>query len=277
MNNGAQRKMSVKIIATDLDGTLLNSAKQIAPASERALAAAHEMGIKVVLTSSRPLSGIQPFLEQLGLAGSQEYAILYNGGLIQDLTGRILATEDLDYHDFQVFTKIWSENQIHVHFETLHNFLTMDRELSLQMARNSELTKMPILIKDYRDFKPDFRYLKAEFTGTADELSRFKEKLPTWFAERYSVVQSNAYTLAVTSKKASKGRAVVKLTKILGVDPKDVIIFGDQGNDLSMFKNPDFFKVAMKNGIEAVRTRADYVTVDNNHDGVAVALEKFVL
>lgn len=269
--------MTVKIIATDLDGTLLNSEKKIAPASEQALVAAHEMGIKVVLTSSRPLSGIKPFLDQLGLAGQHEYAILYNGGLIQDLTGRILATEDLDYHDFQTFAKIWSANQINVHFETLHNFLTMDHELSLQMARNSELTKMPILIKNYADFKPDFRYLKAEFTGTAAELLKFKENLPAWFAERYSVVQSNAYTLAVTSNKASKGRAVVKLAQLLQVDPKEVMIFGDQGNDLSMFMNPDFFKVAMKNGIASVRTRADYVTVDNNHDGVAAALAKFVL
>ena len=90
-------------------------------------------------------------------------------------------------------------------------------------------------------------------------------------------MQSNAYTLAVTSKKASKGRAVVKLAELLGVDSKEVMIFGDQGNDLSMFKNPDFFKVAMENGITAVRSRADYVTVDNDHDGVAAALAKFVL
>jgi HAD superfamily hydrolase (TIGR01484 family) len=136
---------------------------------------------------------------------------------------------------------------------------------------------MPILIKDRADFTPDFRFLKSEFTGTAEQIIAFKRNLPAWFTQDYSVVQSNAYTLAVTSKKASKGAAVKKLAEKLGFDQSEVIIFGDQGNDLSMFQNPHFFKVAMKNGIEPVRSRANFVTLDNNHDGVALALNKFVL
>lgn len=269
--------MTFKMIATDLDGTLLDSDKQISPDSVAALQTAKNLGIKIVLTSSRPLSGIRSFLKQLYLAGNQQYAILYNGGLIQDLDGGILATEGLNYHDFEKFAQVWADNDIHCHFETLTNFLTMDRELSLQMARNSELTRMPILIKDRADFTPSFHFLKSEFTGTAEQIVAFKQNLPTWFKQDYSVVQSNAYTLAVTSKKASKGAAVKKLAEKLGFAESEVIIFGDQGNDLSMFKNPKFFKVAMKNGIESVRLRANYVTQDNNHDGVAAALNKFVL
>lgn len=269
--------MTFKMIATDLDGTLLDSHKQIMPHSIAALESAKKLGIKIVLTSSRPLSGIRPFLNKLYLNGNRQYAILYNGGLIQDLDGKIIATADLNYDDFKKFAQIWAANDIHCHFETLTNFLTLDHHLSLQMARNSELTRMPILIKKRADFTPAFHFLKSEFTGTAGQIVKFKQNLPSWFTEEYSVVQSNAFTLAVTSKQASKGAAVKQLAQRLGFPQNEVIIFGDEGNDLSMFKNPHFFKVAMKNGIPSVRARANYITQDNNHDGVGAALDKFVL
>ena len=67
--------MAIKLIAVDLDGTLLNSGNAISPETLRTLQVAHGMGIKVVLASGRPLSGVMPFENQLGLEGSEEYAL----------------------------------------------------------------------------------------------------------------------------------------------------------------------------------------------------------
>ena len=69
----------------------------------------------------------------------------------------------------------------------------------------------------------------------------------------------------------------MNLAERLKIRPKEVMIFGDQGNDMSMFNNPDFYKVAMGNAIEDIKARADYVTDDNDHNGVAKALKKLVL
>ena len=82
----------ISLIALDLDGTLLNSEKKISPRNRAALAAAHAQGVKVVLTTGRPLKAMDFLLEELGTAGlKEEYTITFNGGLVQRNNGEILS------------------------------------------------------------------------------------------------------------------------------------------------------------------------------------------
>ena len=66
------------------------------------------------------------------------------------------------------------------------------------------------------------------------------------------------------------------LASRLKIDQKDVMVFGDQGNDISMFENPNFKKIAMGNAIEAIKEKADFVTKTNDEAGIAYAINKFV-
>lgn len=82
----------IKVIALDLDGTLLNSEKKISPRNLAAIRAAQEKGVKVVLTTGRPLKAMDFLLQEIGTAGlSDEYTITFNGGLVQKNTGEIIA------------------------------------------------------------------------------------------------------------------------------------------------------------------------------------------
>ena len=82
----------ISLIALDLDGTLLNSEKKISPRNRAALAAAQAQGVKVVLTTGRPLKAMDFLLEELGTAGlKEEYTITFNGGLVQRNNGEILS------------------------------------------------------------------------------------------------------------------------------------------------------------------------------------------
>ena len=237
--------MAIKLIAVDLDGTLLNSGNAISPETLRTLQVAHGMGIKVVLASGRPLSGVMPFENQLGLEGSEEYAVVFNGAVVQDLSGKVLMSQEMDYRDFEVMLRLQRLAHVNLHFETTERFWTLDRDLSVQMQINAALTD--------------------------------NEIIPYWAFESYDIVRSLDNCIELNGIGASKGNALMNLAERLKISPEDVMVFGDQGNDVSMFENPSFKKIAMGNAIEDIKEKADFVTDDNDHNGIAKALKKFVI
>lgn len=92
--------MSVKLIAIDMDGTLLNEHSELNPATVQAINAANAQGIKVVICTGRPLSGVTPFLKQLGIAGEDNYVITFNGSMVQTITGKIITGLTLSHDDY---------------------------------------------------------------------------------------------------------------------------------------------------------------------------------
>ena len=139
-------------------------------------------------------------------------------------------------------------------------------------------TKNQLWIQDRSDFKKDFTFAKAVYQcDDPDQVDRLWNRLPDWFFQSYAVVRSWPEVVEVGSLAASKGYAVSELASRLGLSNSEVMIFGDQGNDRSMFEIPDFKRVAMGNAIDEIKDLADYVTDTNERDGIAKALRKLVL
>ena len=84
------------------------------------------------------------------------------------------------------------------------------------------------------------------------------------------------FAYKINKKAASKSNGIHELAQKLGIKDDEVMIFGDQGNDMSMFENFDFKKIAMGNAIEAIKEKADFVTKTNDEAGIAYAINKFV-
>lgn len=101
--------------------------------------------------------------------------------------------------------------------------------------------------------------------------------MPYWAFDKYDIVKSLDTCIELNTKGASKGNALMELADRLKIEQTQVMVFGDQGNDISMFENPNFKKMAMGNAISNIKEKADYITDDNNHNGIAKALKKFVL
>lgn len=271
--------MAIKIIAVDLDGTLLSSGNVILHETEKVLRVASESGIKVVLATGRPLSGALPFAQQLGLSGDEQYAIVFNGAVVQSLDGRVLMSQELNYQDFNNMLRFQRLSHVDVHFETTKYFLTCDHDLSVQMQINAALTNNIIKVRNRKDIPQDFTFNKVGFTSieSSDQVDKLWNSLPAWAFDTYDIVRSFDSIIELNALGASKGNALMDLASRLKIDQKDVMVFGDQGNDISMFENPNFKKVAMGNAIEAIKEKADYVTDDNDHNGIAKAIKKFVL
>lgn len=271
--------MAIKIIAVDLDGTLLSSGNVILPETARVLRVAAENGIKIVLATGRPLSGTLPFTRQLGLSGDDQYAIVFNGAVVQSLAGRVLMSQELNYQDFNNMLRFQRLSHVDVHFETTKYFLTCDHDLSVQMQINAALTNNIIKVRDRKDIPQDFTFNKVGFTSVEgdDQVDKLWNNFPSWAFDSYDIVRSFDSIIELNGLGASKGNALMDLASRLKVNQKDVMVFGDQGNDLSMFENPNFKKIAMGNAISDIKERADYVTDDNDHNGIAKAIKKFVL
>lgn len=271
--------MAVKLIAVDLDGTLLTSRNTISPETLRTLQVVHGMGIKVVLASGRPLSGVMPFETQLGLEGPEEYAVVFNGAVVQDLSGKVLMSQEMNYRDFEVMLRLQRLAHVNLHFETTKRFWTLDRDLSVQMQINAALTDNEIRVRERKEIPKDFTFNKVGFTCAkdSDQIEKLWNSIPYWAFESYDIVRSLDNCIELNGIGASKGNALMDLAQRLKISPEDVMVFGDQGNDVSMFENPSFKKIAMGNAIEDIKEKADFVTDDNNHNGIAKALKKFVI
>ena len=106
--------MSIKLIAVDIDGTLLNSQRQVTPEVFQAIQDAKAAGVKVVIATGRPIPGVLPLLEELNLNQDGDYVITFNGGLVQETsTGNELIRETLSY-EATLTLRFWLTNLVFI-------------------------------------------------------------------------------------------------------------------------------------------------------------------
>lgn len=266
----------IKLIAVDMDGTLLQSDNQIGEETKSTLKKADEAGIKIVPASGRPLPGVIPYMEELGITGDENYAVLYNGGLVQSISGNALISHQFNYDEFRKFIQLQKQNPgINLHFMKEHDYWTLDRRLSVRMAAMSAVSGTPFVVKDFDEVPADFQFIKAEYTGPKDKLDRLEKNIPEWL-KGYNVARSDPMILEINKREASKGKGIHQLAQKLGIKDNEVMIFGDQGNDMSMFQNTDFKKIAMGNAIDKIKDKADFVTKTNDEAGIAYTIDKFI-
>ena len=116
------------------------------------------------------------------------------------------------------------------------------------------------------------KIILADEEKTIDEI---QTKIPLELNNRYNIVRSTPYFLEFLPNHVSKGNAIKILTQILNIDTDEIMVIGDEENDLSMFCCAKI-KVAMKNANLQIKKRANFITESNNNSGVARAIEKFV-
>ena len=186
--------MTIKMIAIDIDGTLLNEKNELAPATIEAVQAAKAQGIKVVLCTGRPLTGVQPYLDALGISGDDQYAITYNGSVSQTVSGKMMTNHSLSFDDYIDLEALARKMQVHFQIET-PDFIYTNRT-----SVATHLRKLPGTHADsYREvgeMDRVYNHFKAMFVDDPDIINRVKE-IPkmfatgtTWFKVRHSSSKS---------------------------------------------------------------------------------------
>lgn len=271
---------TMKILFLDLDGTLLNDDKQITPGNREALEKALALGHRVVITTGRPLASAKIQNERLGLTGQGCYIIAYNGGMIYDCGAGEAIYENYLPADVAI-KAVRICNSIDVHAQTYDDthILVEPNHNPTAVEKYSNFAGLPhrqvdtfegnigssvpkVLVISYGD-RPKLelagKMLKEALKGQAD----------CFF--------SSQSFMEVVTPGLNKGTAITRLCNMLNIPVEDSIACGDQENDLLMLKTAGV-GVAMANAIDSVKEVADYITVnDNNHDGIAEVVEKFLL
>ena len=265
--------MAIKLVAIDIDGTLINDQREITPQTVAAIKKASAQGVKIVLCTGRPMTGVKAYLDQLGLNDSDnEFVISFNGALAQ-------STYTMPFNDYADWQTYCIKEGVKSQIETRDYIYTINRDLSPYTVYESDLVSMPIRYRTFEELsKMQDQYViaKAMMVDTKEQIDKAWAELSAEMRDRFSIVRSEDFYLEFMNKQASKGNALQLLSEELGIKKEEVMALGNAQNDDSMIEFAGL-GVAMGNSIPGTLKIADVTTADNNHDGVGKAIEKYVL
>lgn len=270
--------MNKRMLFLDLDGTLLNDAKQITEGNRRALDLALERGHSVIITTGRPLKSAMDQARKLGLDRPGCYLIAYNGAVVYDWAAQAqIFCRSLPVQTVQrVFDMVNARGE-HIQTYDTWDVLVEPRCDDAAVRRYCQLIGMTFrVIGDvHRDLQEEpVKCLVINYEEKAG-LAEVQDWIRANMAQELDCFFSCDQYLEVVPKGMSKGEAVKMLCAMMHVDIKDAVSVGDAANDLSMIEAAGI-GVAMANGTPDVKAAADYITtLDNNHDGVAEVVERF--
>ena len=271
------RSGPIELVAIDMDGTLLDPSHTLTPRVMHAIARARAQGVQVVLASGRPVSGMAPFLQQLGIEGEQDYCIACNGAVVHNIgSGQRVIEFPLSFEDFVFCERI--SRELGIHFQALdgRRMYTPNQDISHYTVADSHLSNVPLSYRRVEDMDPAMQFIKLMMIDEPAVLDAAIQRLPSELTDRFAVLKSAPFFLEVFDHRAGKGPSLEKLATHLGVDRANVMAVGDQENDLTMLQFAGT-SVAMGNAIPAVKQTARFETATNAEDGVALAIERFVL
>lgn len=265
-----------KLIALDMDGTLLNDDKVVSEKNKEALKKAKELGVYVVLASGRPIDGLLKFLEELNLLGEDDYVLSYNGCLVQKTkTREAVCDVTLKGRDLKYLKKLADEAGLNIHAFSKEKGLITPKE-NKYTTYEAHHNGIDFHIDDFSGIKDDEDIIKVMMIDEPEILDEGMKKLPSEVYEKYSVAKSAPFFLEFFNKEASKGIGVKLLAEHLGIKREEIITVGDEMNDYSMIEYAGL-GVAMENACEKIKEIANFVTDTNNNDGVAKVVEEFII
>ncbi len=268
--------MSIKLIAIDLDGTLLNEHHLVSDRVRQSIQYAQDKGVQIVLASGRPYSGMAPILHDLGIYNDKNYVITNNGAMIRDITtGAAIHENSLNYSDYIKIEALSRELNVCMHVVSDQCLYTANREIGYYTVYESYLANIPLVYRPASEMDEDICYSKCMFSDDPKLLDVVEKRVPKEFYDDYEVFKSASFYLEFLRKNSTKGYALQKIANELGFDSSEIMCMGDHENDFSMFKVADI-KIAMGNAIDLLKEHATFMTKTNNEDGVAIAIEKYI-
>ena len=267
----------IKVLALDLDGTLTNDQKLVTPRTRAALDAAIEKGVTVVLASGRPTAGIQPLAEELGLDKKGGCILSYNGGKIVDCaTGGTLVEKTLDPALVPELCAFAAAQDVAIITYNKEGVVT-ERPDDPWALRECFTCKLPMTGVDDLAKYVDYPICKMLLTVDPARRDAVCAAGRQQFEGKIDIYPSSPFFIEAVPLGVMKDVSLGALLERMGLTRENLMACGDGLNDRSMIAFAGV-GVAMQNAEDAVKEVADYVTAaDNNHDGVAEAIEKFIL
>ncbi|CAD5899801.1 Haloacid dehalogenase [Carnobacterium maltaromaticum] len=267
----------IKLIAIDIDGTLLNSQHRLTQKVIETIKRAKAQGVKIVLCTGRPIVGILPYLEKLDLLDSTDIAITQNGALVQETASKkVLSHLTIELEQLKEIEKFSKTQKAQLTFFDDKKMYTLHPEPNKLLFDDAKLLHTELTVIDKKDLSSDMLLTKAMFLGDSTEIDQLLLDLPPSFYDEFYCVRSVSYNFEFLNRGASKGEALKVLAESLNLKPENVMAIGDAENDRSMLEYAGS-AVVMENALLEIQALATFVTKSNDNDGVAFAIEELVL
>ncbi|MEH6941797.1 Cof-type HAD-IIB family hydrolase [Bacillus sp. JJ722] len=243
-------KANIKLIALDIDGTLLNEQGEISSQNYDAIKKAEALGITVLLTTGRTMMRSRDYAIALKLSS---YMVTVNGSEIWDAHGNLLERTLLQTEKMKELLQVVDEHSL---------------PFKAVCTKQMWLNEIPDCIDDVKWMAILMFFEDADFREEILQKLQLKTGI--------EISNSSPNNIEINAKGINKARAIEKVCQMLHISMDEVMTIGDSLNDLEMIKAAKI-GVAMGNAQEVVKREADWITESNNKHGVAVALEKWVL
>ena len=267
----------IKLVAIDMDGTLLNSKKELLEETKQYFKDFHkkETETLLVLCTGRPETGIRPYLKDLGYLEENHYIISQNGANIyESRTGKRVMDAFLDSAAIQKWIELGKKHGISVMGAGVDYYYCFDQEPTEWMEFDVKLVSGKLKrIPTEESLNTDF--YKILLMGDEEQLNEFETFIPQEWRDEFYVVRSQKYLVEVLTKGVNKAFGLEKLAQKLNILPSEIAAIGDAANDIEMLEYAGL-AIAMGNASEEVKAIADIVTDTNENNGVIKAIDKLI-
>lgn len=242
--------MDIKLIALDMDGTLLNEEKEISEANRQAIKDAEAKGIHVVISTGRSMATLRDLAKSLSLSS---YLVTVNGSEIWDEHGE-LVERNIVHNDLMTWMYDLSKTHKTGYWATSTERVFFD--------------EMPEDLSAYQWLKFGYEIKDDKVRETI--LNELRSR------EAFEITNSSPTNIEVNAIGINKAKGIEKVCSLLSISMENVMACGDSMNDIAMIKEAGL-GIAMGNAQDIVKEAADWVTASNDEDGVAAAIKKWVL
>jgi Cof subfamily protein (haloacid dehalogenase superfamily) len=268
--------MMIKLLAIDIDGTLINFERpNISKKVKNTVMAAKRLGVYVVLISGRNYYSMKRYLEDLGI---EEYGITTNGGIVLDLkTGKAIIENEMKKDiALGVYKKLEEKNIPYSLFAGLNVYVAEKHRNQPTIELLAKEKDNVIVVDDMERFILENKMNKFMFMDEDHTLDALRDYFEEKYGDCVNVEYGFEKHMEIYPKCLNKGMALEALAEQLEIPMDEVMAIGDAENDISMLEIAGI-GVAMGNAIKNVKDHADYVTKSVDEDGVAYAIEKFII
>ncbi len=264
--------MSVRLVISDVDGTLVRTDKSLAASTSEAVAKLQAAGVPVAIVSSRPPRGMRWLQDSLKLTGPLAG---FNGGSLVGPDGTLLERRAVPEPAARTALALFAARGVSAWLFTADEWYVHDPH-GPHVDRERHTVRFDPLVVD--SFEP---YIDqgGKIVGCTDDaplLAGLEDELQRLLGDTANAKRSQTYYLDVTHIEANKGSAVRLLAHAQGISVDEVAVLGDQMNDVPMFKVAGF-SVAMGNAPDDVQALASATTSGNDHDGWAEAVDRLIM
>lgn len=276
--------MSIKLLALDIDGTLLNPRGEVTPRTRAALDEVQQRGVLVALVTGRRFGSARPVVEDLGLSVP---LVSHNGAL----TKNVATLDTIGFHPLERET---AREVVRIGRQCGIDMICCDDPHGIGVMVVEEISEENIAMRkylskyrdsvrevddllDYLDHAP----IQIMFSGKCDPLDDFERRLEQKLAGKIRLFKTRYRSVDLTildaiSDSASKGESVARIAEVYGIEDSEIMAIGDNHNDLTMLRRAGV-GVVMANAEDELKAMGFALTASNADDGVAIAIEKHIL